>query len=246
MINIKTTQDIEKMRKAGAMTRETLLFIEKLIKPGITTAQLDELAHAFIVRSGGKPSFKGYGGFPASICTSINECVVHGIPDDTMLKEGDIISVDVGVCYNGFHGDSARTFPVGKISPEKQKLIDVTKQSFFEGIKNVKSGSFIGDISSQIQRFVVKHGYQPAKNLIGHGVGRHLHEEPNVPNEGFAGLGPKLHNGVTIAIEPMVNMGSGEVIFKPNYWPVITADGKPSAHYENTVLITDTGVEILT
>ena len=247
MINIKTAHEIELMRKAGALTRETLLLLEKSIRPGVTTKQLDDLAYAFITRNGGKPSFKNYGGFPASICTSINDRVVHGIPDDTVLCEGDIVSIDVGACLNGYHGDSARTFPVGKISAEKQKLIDVTKQSFFEGIKNIKAGCFVGDISSQVQKYVEKHGYSVVRDLVGHGVGKHLHEDPSVPNYGFAGLGPKLHAGTTIAVEPMVNMGTYAVHFsKKDGWTVTTADGLPSAHYENTILITETGVEILT
>ncbi len=247
MIYIKSVEEIELMRKAGAITRDTLLLLEKAVTPGVTTKQLDSLAHEYIKMQGAKPSFLNYGGFPASICASVNEKVVHGIPDDKPLQEGDIISIDVGACYKGYHGDSARTFAVGKISSEKQKLIDVTKQSFFEGIKNLKAGCFVGDISSSVQRYVEKHGFSVVRDLVGHGVGKHLHEDPSVPNFGFAGLGPILNAGVIIAIEPMVNMGKSAVVFnKKDGWTVTTADGKPSAHYENTVLIKEDGVEILT
>ena len=247
MITVKSVEEIELMRKAGKFTHDTLILLEKAIAPGVTTKQLDELAYSYIIRNGGKPSFKGYGGFPGSICTSINEQVVHGIPSNIALKEGDIISIDVGVCYKGYHGDSARTFAVGKISAQKQKLIEVTKQSFFEGIKNIKAGSFVGDISSQVQRYVEKHGFSVVKDLVGHGIGKHLHEDPSVPNYGFAGLGPRLSEGMTIAVEPMVNIGTDKVHFsKADGWTVTTADGQPSAHYENTILILADGVEILT
>lgn len=247
MIYIKTAHEIELMREAGRITRETLLLLEKAIKPGVTTKQLDSLAYDFIKMNDAKPSFLHYGGFPATICASVNNKVVHGIPNDEPLKEGDIISIDVGACYKGYHGDSARTFPVGKISSENQKLIDVTKQSFFEGIKNLKEGSFVGDISSSVQRYVEKHGFSVVRDLVGHGVGKHLHEDPSVPNYGFAGLGPRLSANMVIAIEPMVNIGTPHVIFnKKDGWTVTTADGKNSAHYENTVLIKEDGVEILT
>ncbi len=247
MIKIKTAQEIALMRKAGEITRETLLLLEKNIKPGVTTKQLDELAYEFITRNKAIPSFLNYGGFPASICASINEQVVHGIPSDRKLQEGDIVSIDVGACYKGYHGDSARTFAVGKISSEKQKLIDVTKQSFFEGIKNLKAGCSVGDISSAVQKYVEKHGFSVVRDLVGHGVGKNLHEDPSVPNYGYAGFGPKLHAGTVIAIEPMVNAGTYKVNFDQfDGWTVTTSDGLPSAHYENTILITEDGVEILT
>ena len=244
MIKIKTDKEIELLRKAGEITRNTLLEVEKYVKPGVTTKQLNKIAHEFSLKNNATPSFLHYGGFPASICASVNEVVVHGFPDDKPLQEGDIVSIDVGACYKGYHGDSARTFPVGKISELKQKLIDVTKQSFFEGIKNIKAGNCIGDISSSVQRYVEKHGFGVVREMVGHGVGKDLHEDPNVPNYGYAGLGPKLKANMVIAIEPMVNAGSHEVII--DGWKCVTRDGKPSAHYENTVLITDEGVEILT
>ena len=244
MIKIKTEKEIEILRKAGEITKNTLLEIEKFVKPGVTTKQLDKIAFDYITKCGATPSFLHYGGFPATICASPNEIVVHGFPNDTPLKEGDIVSIDVGAKFQGYHGDSARTFAVGKIDEQKQKLIDVTKQSFFEGIKNIKAGNTVGDISSQVQKYVEKHGFGIVREMVGHGVGRDLHEDPMVPNYGYAGLGPKLKENMVIAIEPMVTMGSFEVIIKG--WLCKTSDGKPAAHYENTVLITKTGVEILT
>ena len=247
MIKIKSAEEIAIMRKAGAITRDTLLLLEKNIKPGVTTKQLDDLAYNFIVRNKAVPSFLNYGGFPATICASVNEQVVHGIPNDEPLKEGDIVSIDVGACYKGYHGDSARTFAVGKISSDKQKLIDVTKQSFFEGIKVLKDGVCLGDVSAAIQKYIEKHGFSVVRDLVGHGVGKELHEDPAVPNYGFAGFGPKIHAGTVLAIEPMVNMGTYHVKFSEfDGWTVTTKDGKPSAHYENTVLVTENGVEILT
>ncbi len=244
MIKIKTEKEIELLRIAGKITRETLLEIEKFVKPGVTTKQLDKIAHDFILKNNATPSFLHYDGFPASICASVNDVVVHGFPDDRPLQEGDILSVDVGACYKGYHGDSARTFPVGKIDSKKQKLIEVTKQSFFEGIKGIKAGCTVGDISSQVQNYVEKFGFGVVRDMVGHGVGKELHEDPAVPNYGYAGLGPKLKANMVIAIEPMVNMGSYDITIRG--WSVKTSDGLPSAHYENTVLITDNGVEILT
>ena len=244
MIKIKTEKEVELMRKAGEITRNTLIEVEKHIKPGVTTRQLDKIAHDYIVSQKAKPSFLHYGGFPASICASVNEVVVHGFPNDVPLKEGDIVSIDVGACYEGYHGDSARTFGVGKISKEKQKLIDVTKQSFFEGIKGIKSGSKVGDISAQVQNYVEKFGFGVVRDMVGHGVGKNLHEDPSVPNYGYAGLGPTLKTNMCIAVEPMVTMGDFDIVI--NGWSVKTRDGLPSAHYENTILITDNGVEILT
>ena len=247
MIKVKTEQELVLMRKACEITRDTLLMLEQNIKPGVTTKQLDKLAYDFIIKNNAKPGFLNYGGFPATICASVNNEVVHGFPSDRELKEGDIISIDVGAKYKGYNGDSARTFPVGKISEERQKLIDVTKQSFFEGIKGIKAGCTVGDISSQVQRYVEKNGFSVVRDLVGHGVGKQLHEDPMVPNFGFAGLGPKLQANTTIAIEPMVNSGGYKVkTDKSNGWTVLTSDGSDSAHYENTVLITPDGVEILT
>ena len=244
MIKIKTDKEIEIMRKAGEITRNTLLEIEKHIKVGVTTRQLDKIAHDYIVSQRARPSFLHYGGFPGSICASRNDVVVHGFPDDQPLKDGDIISIDVGACYRGYHGDSARTFPVGSISLEAQKLIDVTRQSFFEGIKGIKAGSHLGDISSQVQNYVEKHGFGVIRDMVGHGVGKSLHEDPEVPNYGYAGLGVVLKKNMVIAIEPMVTQGDYHISI--NGWDVRTLDGSLSAHYENTIVITDDGVEILT
>ena len=244
MIKIKTDKEIDIMRKAGEITRNTLLEIEKHIKVGVTTRQLDKIAHDYIVSQGARPSFLHYGGFPGSICASRNDVVVHGFPDDQPLKDGDIISIDVGACYRGYHGDSARTFPVGSISQEAQKLIDVTRQSFFEGIKGIKAGSHLGDISSQVQNYVEKHGFGVVRDMVGHGVGKSLHEDPEVPNYGYAGLGVVLKKNMVIAIEPMVTQGDYHISI--NGWDVRTLDGSLSAHYENTIVITDDGVEILT
>ena len=246
MINILTEKELVDMRIACQITRDTLLEVEKHIKPGVTTKQLDKIAHDYIVSRGAKPGFLHLYGFPASICASVDDVVVHGIPDNTPLQEGQIISIDVGAKYKGLNGDAARTFPVGKIDAKKKRLIDITEKSFFEGIKNIKSGSFVGDISNQIQTFVEKNGYTIVRELEGHGVGRNLHEEPDVPNFGHRGAGARLMAGMTIAVEPMVNMGKRFVKFMPDGWTCKTRDGEPASHYENTILITQDGVEILT
>lgn len=247
MITIKSAQQIEKMRASARITKEALEYIESLVKPGVTTAQLNKKAHEFILSKGAKPNFLNYGGFPASICTSINDVVVHGIPSrERALKEGDIISVDMGVVLDGFHSDAARTFAVGNISDSAKRLIDVTKQSFFEGIKHLKHGAKLGDLSFAIQSFVEDNGYSVVRDLVGHGIGRALHEDPSVPNFGKAGRGVRLAAGMTLAIEPMVNEGGYEVSVLDDDWTVVTDDGSLSAHYENTVLITKDGYEILT
>lgn len=246
MINIKTQKDIEQMRKACRITAGALKMAGEAIRPGMTTAELDRKIKSFIEQNGAKPSFLNYNGFPASACISVNEEVIHGIPGDRVLLEGDIVKVDVGAYYLGFHGDCANTFPVGDISDEAKRLIEVTRQSFFEGIKNVKDGSRVGDIGSAIQSYVETNGYSVVRDYIGHGVGEHLHEEPDVPNYGRSGHGPRLYKGMTIAIEPMVCQGGYKVKTLDNDWTVVTCDGKLAAHYENTVVITDTGVEILT
>lgn len=247
MIKIKSQEEIELMREAGRITRDTLKVVENSIKVGISTKELDKIAYDYIKSQGATPSFKNYNGFPASICASINDTIVHGIPsNDMILREGDIISIDVGAKYQGYHGDAARTFPVGKIDPKVKRLIKITEQSFFEGIKGLKSGAFVGDISNRVQSFVEKNGYSVVRELVGHGIGKQLHEDPMVPNFGRTGSGPRLSANCTIAIEPMVNMGDRNVIFLSDGWTCKTRDGLPSAHYENTVLITDNGVEILT
>ncbi len=247
MITIKSAKQIEKMRKACAITKEALDVIEKNIRPGVSTKQLDKIAHDFIISKGGKPNFLNYNGFPGSICASVNDEVVHGIPDKhTVLKEGDIISIDMGTVLDGWHSDAARTFPVGKISDEAQKLIDVTRECFFEGVKHIKHGAKLGDVSAAIQQHAEAHGYGVVRDLVGHGVGQALHEDPSVPNFGKAGHGVKLAAGMTLAIEPMINEGTYKVELLDNDWTVVTADGKLSAHYENTVLVTRDGYEILT
>ena len=247
MIKIKSQEEIDLMREAGRITRDTLKVVENSIRVGISTKELDKIAYDYIKSQGATPSFKNYGGFPGSICASVNDTIVHGIPSNNIiLKEGDIISIDCGAKYKGYHGDAARTFPVGKIDAKVKKLIKVTEQSFFEGIKDLKSGAFVGDISHRIQTFVEKNGYSIVRELVGHGVGSHLHEDPMVPNYGKAGSGPRLNANAVIAIEPMVNMGDKNVVFMSDGWICKTRDGLPSAHYENTVLITESGVEILT
>lgn len=247
MIKIKSQEEIDLMREAGRITRDTLKVVENSIRVGISTKELDKIAFDYIKSQGATPSFKNYCGFPGSICASVNDTIVHGIPSNNIiLKEGDIISIDCGAKYKGYHGDAARTFPVGKIDAKVKRLIKVTEQSFFEGIKDLKSGAFVGDISHRIQTFVEKNGYSIVRELVGHGVGSHLHEDPMVPNYGKAGSGPRLNAGAVIAIEPMVNMGDKNVVFMSDGWTCKTKDGLPSAHYENTILITENGVEILT
>jgi len=247
MIKIKSQEEIELMRIAGRITRDTLKVVENSIKAGVSTKELDKIAYDFIKSQDATPSFKNYGGFPASICASVNDTVVHGIPtNDIILKDGDIISIDVGAKYKGYHGDAARTFTVGKVDAKVKKLIKITEQSFFEGIKGLQSGAYVGDISHRIQSFVEKNGFSIVRELVGHGVGKQLHEDPMVPNYGREGSGPRLSANAVIAIEPMVNMGERNVVFMPDGWTCKTRDGLPSAHYENTVLITENGVEILT
>lgn len=247
MITIKSASQIEKMRKSGEITKGALELIEKSIKPGVTTKQLDKIAYDYIISKGAKPNFLNYDGFPGSICASVNEAVVHGIPSgDVILKDGDIVSIDMGAVLDGWHSDAARTFAVGKISAEAQQLIDVTRQSFFEGIKYAKHGAKLGDISFAIQKYAESFGYGVVRDLVGHGIGTSLHEDPSVPNFGRKGHGVKLAAGMVLAIEPMINEGTWRVAMLSDNWTVITADGKLSAHYENTVAITKEGCEILT
>ena len=247
MITIKSASQIEKMRKSGAITKGALELIEKSIRPGISTKQLDKIAHDYIISKGAKPNFLNYNGFPGSICASVNDEVVHGIPSKhRVLKEGDIISIDMGAVLDGWHSDAARTFGVGKISSEAQQLIDVTKQCFFEGIKYAKHGAKLGDISFAIQQYAESHGYGVVRDLVGHGIGTSLHEDPSVPNFGRAGRGVKLAAGMVLAIEPMINEGTWRVEMLDDEWTVVTQDGKLSAHYENTVALTKDGCEILT
>lgn len=246
MITIKNAHQLEAMRQACKITAAARALAGEMVRPGVTTRQIDKAVHDFIVSQGAKPSFLNYSGYPASACISVNSTVIHGIPSDYALREGDIVSVDVGAYYKGFHGDCAATFPCGAISAQAQRLIDVTKQSFFEGLAFVKPGHRVSDISHAIQTYVESNGYSVVRAFVGHGVGAQLHEEPEVPNFGAPGHGPRLLPGMTLAIEPMVNMGTHEVRILQDRWTTVTADGKLSAHYENTVLITDGEPEILT
>lgn len=234
------------MKNAGRVVAETLAMIEKVIRPGITTAEIDKLAETFIRSHGAIPSFKGYGGFPASICASVNDVVIHGIPSNRILKDGDIISIDCGAILNGYHGDAARTFAVGSISNEAQKLIEVTRDSFFKAVEKAVVGNRLTDISAAVQRHAEDFGYSVVRDFVGHGIGKSMHEDPQVPNYGVAGKGPKLVHGMVLAIEPMINIGTYKVKIKPDGWTVVTSDGCLSAHYENTVAITNNGPEILT
>ncbi|MBZ9689453.1 type I methionyl aminopeptidase [Clostridium estertheticum] len=246
MINIKSDMEIQYMRSAGKVVAVALALIEEVIKPGITTAEIDKLAEEFIIKQGAKPSFKGYCGFPASICTSVNDEVVHGIPTNRILLEGDIISIDCGAILNGYHGDAARTFPVGKVSNVAAMLIEITKNSFFKGVEKAIIGNRLSDISVAIQCYAEEHGYAVVRDFVGHGIGTSMHEDPEVPNYGTPGRGPKLVHGMVLAIEPMINIGKHYVKVKANRWTVVTRDGSLSAHYENTVAILKSGPEILT
>ncbi len=247
MIKIKSSHEIEQMRVAGRITAETFEVLKDHVKPGISTYELDKMAEEYIKKCGATCSFYQYSGYPGHVCISINSEVVHGIPSKKrILKDGDIVSIDIGACYGGYHGDAARTYAVGEISPEAQRLISVTEQSFFEGIQFARTGNRLFDISAHIQSYVEENGYSVVRALVGHGIGAELHEDPEVPNFGTAGRGPRLLPGMTIAVEPMVNEGTYKVLTLPDKWTVVTADEKLSAHYENTVLITDKGAEILT
>lgn len=246
MIYIKSDDEILLMKKAGSIVRDTLNLIESLVKPGVTTRYLDKKAEEYILSCGAIPSFKGYHGYPSTLCISVNEQVIHGIPSDRILKDGDIVSVDCGANIDGFHGDAARTFPVGEISKEAEKLIKVTRESFFEGLKFVRESNRIGDVSNAIQEYVENSGYSVVKEFTGHGIGRNLHEGPEVPNYGKKGTGVILKKGMVIAIEPMVNMGKAHIRILGDDWTVVTADNKLAAHYENTVVVTSDEPEILT
>ncbi|MDD6770011.1 type I methionyl aminopeptidase [Inconstantimicrobium porci] len=246
MIIIKNNLEIDLMRKAGRLLAETLLRVEDSVKPGITTAELNKIAEDYIVKHGGKPSFKGLYGFPAAACISVNEQVIHGFPSKYVLQDGDLISIDCGVCLNGYQSDAARTFMVGNVSDEAKRLVAVTKESFFKGIEFAKPGNRLSDISNAIQTYVEGNGFSVVRDYVGHGIGRDVHEDPDIPNYGRAGRGPILQEGMTLAIEPMVNVGTHKVITLDDEWTVVTADKKLSAHYENTVAILTNGPEILT
>ncbi len=246
MIILKSKKEIELMREAGKIVAETHEIIKAAITPGISTIELDKIAENNIRKYNAIPSFKGYGGFPGSICASINEEVVHGIPSNKILKEGDIISIDVGAYYKGYHSDAAKTHGVGMISEEDRKLIEVTKESFYEGIKFAKLGYRLSDISHSIQAHVEKQGFSVVRDLVGHGVGTELHEDPQIPNYGPPGKGPRLQEGMVLAIEPMINAGRYHVKTLADGWTIVTLDGKKSAHYEHTIAITEDEPLILT
>ena len=245
MIFLKNNSEIEKLYYAGQIVKETLLMLEEHIVPGITTLDLDKLAEEFILSKKSKPGFKGLYGYPATLCTSVDDQVVHGLPNDTKLKEGQIVGIDVGSIYEDYYGDHAKTFSVGSISLEKKKLMNITKECLYMGINEAKIGNKIGDIGHSIQKHAESHGFSIVRELVGHGIGRKLHEEPQVPNFGIRGTGVSIESGMCLAIEPMINMGSYEVYTKQDNWTVCTKDGKPSAHFEHSIAITEDGVKIL-
>ena len=234
------------MKKAGNIVYQTHQYLKPFLKEGITTKELDRLAEDFIRKHDATPSFKGYEGFPASICTSINNQVVHGIPGNRKLKNGDIISIDIGACYKGFHGDSAWTHPVGEIDSDKKYLLEHTEKALYEGIKQVKPGNRVGDIAYAIEQYAIKHNLGVVKELVGHGVGTSVHEDPEVPNYGKKGTGTLLKEGMVIAIEPMLNLGTADIYMLDDDWTIETDDGMPSAHFEHTVAVTKDGYQILT
>lgn len=246
MIYIKSKGEVEKMIRSGKVTANVFETLKPYIKPGVTTAELDKIAKEYILSSEAKPSFLNYNGFPASICSSVNNVVIHGIPSDYKLKDGDIISIDVGSIKDGYHSDAARTFAVGNISEDAKKLIDVTQKSFFEGIRYAKQGERLFSISATIQDYVEGNGFSIVRNYCGHGIGKNLHEDPEIPNYGKFDHGNRLMRNMTLAIEPMVNMGRAETNVLDDGWTVVTADGKIAAHYENTVVVTDGEPLILT
>ena len=243
---IKSSEEIELLKIAGQIVGDTHNYLKQFIKPGITTKELDKLAYDYIISRDATPSFLNYEGYPASICTSVNEEVVHGIPSDRVLQEGDIISIDIGSCYKGYHGDSAWSYPVGNISEEKKYLLEHTEKSLYEGLNVIKPGMKIGDIGYAIEQYALKHKLGVVKELVGHGVGKLLHESPDVPNYGKKNTGMTLRKGMVIAVEPMLNLGTADIYILDDDWTIITADDKPSAHFEHTIVVTKDGYEILT
>lgn len=246
MIILKSDREIDYMRDAGKIVAQTLVEIQNAVKPGVSTLELDKIAEKYIISCGAIPAFKGYGGFPATICSSINEEVVHGIPGLKKLKNGDNVSIDVGAVINGYNGDSAVTFPVGEVTDEMQELLNVTEQSLYKGIEQAIDGNRLGDISNAVQTCAEKHSYGIVRDYVGHGIGRKMHEDPQIPNFGAAGCGPRLKAGMALAIEPMINLGTHEVKTLHDGWTVVTKDKKPSAHFEHTIVVTDGKPEILT
>lgn len=246
MIILKKESDLAKMREAGRILAWTLRTVSETIQPGVTPKQLDALADRLISEKGARPSFLGYRGYPAATCISVNNVVIHGIPDDTPLEEGDIIDLDFGVYKDGFHADSAWTFPVGKIAKNAERLLNITQESMWQGIAKAKVGAKVGEISSAVQKYVESNGYSVVKDLVGHGIGRSIHEEPSVPNYGKPSSGALLREGTTICIEPMVNEGTHELLTLKDGWTMVTKDGKLSAHFEHTVAVTRDGPEVLT
>ena len=247
MIIVKNSEQLALMSRAGRITAEALLVAKDAIRPGITTAEIDVKIRRFIEKCGATPAVLGYGGFPGSACISINNEVIHGIPSDkVIIRDGDIVKVDVGARFRGYNGDSARTFAVGRVSDEALRLISVTERSFYEAMKVLKDGCRVGDVGSAVENFVISNGFSVVKAYVGHGVGAALHEDPEVPNYGIAGRGPRIYSGMTLAIEPMVNAGGKDVRVLSDGWTVVTSDGSLSAHYENTVLVTSGEPIILT
>ena len=246
MITLKSAHEIELMRRAGKITAAASALARDMVRPGVTTQQIDKAVFQFITEQGATPSFLHYNGYPASVCVSVNDEIIHGIPGKRVLKEGDIVSVDVSAFIGGFHGDCAGTYPCGQVSDEAMRLIRVTQQSFFEGIKYAREGCRLSDISAAVQAYVEANGFSVVREYVGHGIGRRMHEPPEVPNFGNPGHGPRLLRGMTIAVEPMVNAGSAAIKQMPDGWTVKTADGKNAAHYENSLLITAGEPELLT
>lgn len=246
MIHVKSEKEIDLMREPCKIVRDTLAFVGSKIKAGMSTREVDELVERYIRSSGANPSCLGYGGFPASACVSVNEMVVHGIPSDEILKEGDIVSVDVVADKNGYHGDACRTFCVGKVSPEVEKLVKVTEECFFKGIEGLKAGTPLYDIGYRVQKHAESFGYGVIRSYTGHGIGREMHEDPSVPNYGRLGTGTRLRAGTVLCVEPMIALGAWQVEILSDGWGAVTVDGKPAAHYENTVVVREDGVEILT
>lgn len=246
MIILKTRREIEIMRKAGRLVAQSHELVRKYIKPGVTTKEIDQMVEDFLRSQNAIPTFKGYGGFPYSICASVNEEVVHGFPNSRKLVEGDIVSIDIGATFEGYVGDSAKTFLVGEVDDEKRRLVEATRQSFYEGIKYAKTSYRLSDISHAVQQYAESQGFSVVRDYVGHGVGKDMHESPQIPNFGRPGKGPRLQVGMVLAIEPMINAGTYNVKVLDNNWTVVTTDGKPSAHYEHTVAITDGEPELLT